>query len=154
MKAPTKTVVLRVPRIDRKMLRGSPEIAFIFGDNMERTGLGGQAAEMRGEPNAFGVPTKWKPSNEEEAFFSDRDFDTVVPYIDDAFTQAMRYSELIVIPSAGIGTGRAKLLETAPTILEYIEVWIGWLSAPGEIETDMTGCMYKSVKSPVPPALL
>jgi hypothetical protein len=47
---------------------------FLFGDNMQRTGLGGQAKEMRNEPNAFGVPTKWKPTMQDDAFFTDDDF--------------------------------------------------------------------------------
>jgi hypothetical protein len=43
----------------------------VFGDNGRRIGFGGQAKEMRGEPNAIGVATNWEPSNRPNAFFSD-----------------------------------------------------------------------------------
>lgn len=36
--------------ITRAMLRAEPEKLFVFGDNFVRTGFGGQAKEMRGEP--------------------------------------------------------------------------------------------------------
>jgi hypothetical protein len=44
---------------------------YVFGDNGRRIGFGGQAKEMRGQPNAIGVATKWEPSNRPNAFFSD-----------------------------------------------------------------------------------
>ncbi|KKL05458.1 hypothetical protein LCGC14_2605850, partial [marine sediment metagenome] len=48
--------------ITRQMLRDEPDTLFVFGDNMQRRGLGGQAFAMRGEPNAVGIPTKIFPS--------------------------------------------------------------------------------------------
>jgi hypothetical protein len=47
--------------ITRKDLRENPDKRYVFGDNVERRGYGGQAKEMRGEPNAIGVVTKWAP---------------------------------------------------------------------------------------------
>jgi len=44
--------------ITRQMLRAEPGTLWVFGDNLQRKGLGGQAKEMRGEPNAIGIPTK------------------------------------------------------------------------------------------------
>ncbi len=46
----------------------------MFGDNLVCRGLGGQAKEMRGEPNAVGYPTKRRPSMTSSAFFDDGDF--------------------------------------------------------------------------------
>ena len=43
---------------------------YAFGTS-RRIGFGGQAKEMRGEPNAISVATKWEPSNRPNAFFSD-----------------------------------------------------------------------------------
>ncbi len=40
-------------------------------DSVQRHGLAGQAKEMRGEPNAIGVATKWAPSTNPKAFFDD-----------------------------------------------------------------------------------
>jgi len=53
--------VIYLPWIERSMLQADPEARFVFGDNAERWGLGGQAKEMRGEPNAIGVATLWSP---------------------------------------------------------------------------------------------
>ena len=61
--------------IERSMLQQRPNDIFIFGDNMIRKGLGGQAREMRGEPNAIGIPTKKFPSMSEASFFTDADVD-------------------------------------------------------------------------------
>ena len=47
--------------ITREHLRASPEARFVFGDNRERWGMGGQAGAMRGEPNAIGVATLYAP---------------------------------------------------------------------------------------------
>ena len=57
--------------IYRKQLKDNPNILYVFGDNMVRQGYGGQAREMRGEPNAVGIPTKWRPDNTDGAFFYD-----------------------------------------------------------------------------------
>jgi len=39
---------------------------YAFGTS-RRIGFGGQAKEMRGEPNAISVATKWEPSNRPNA---------------------------------------------------------------------------------------
>lgn len=61
--------------ITRQMLRDEPEKLFVFGDNFGRVGFGGQAKEMRGEPNAVGVLTKRFPSMVHAAFLTDDDYD-------------------------------------------------------------------------------
>jgi len=65
--------LLRWKWITREELQRHPELIFVFGDNMLRKGFGGQAKEMRGEPNAVGVPVKWRPSRDAGAYFTDRD---------------------------------------------------------------------------------
>jgi hypothetical protein len=110
--------------VTRDMLRSSPETLFVFGDNMKQRGLGGQAREMRGEPNAVGIPTKWRPSNDCDAFFIDTDLPAVQGVIDQAFDRITAHLESggeVVWPSAGIGTGLADLSARAPRIFEYIE---------------------------------
>ncbi|MEC7290450.1 MAG: hypothetical protein VXW22_10215, partial [Pseudomonadota bacterium] len=54
-------IILRQHRIYRQDLRANPGTIYVFGDNTERVGLGGQAKEMRGEPNARGIATLWSP---------------------------------------------------------------------------------------------
>lgn len=108
-------------RITRAMLRAEPDTLFVFGDNMARTGYGGQAMEMRGEPNAVGIPTKWSPGMSPVDFFTDRDFDQARVAIDDAFHLLRRHSGSIVWPEDGIGTGLAELPQRAPKIWAHIE---------------------------------
>jgi hypothetical protein len=44
--------------IRRQDLRNNRDKFYVFGDNMQRIGYGGQARDMRGEPNAIGAVTK------------------------------------------------------------------------------------------------
>ena len=49
--------------ITRSFVREHRDHIFLFGDNLARSGFGGQAAQMRAEPNAIGLPTKKLPSS-------------------------------------------------------------------------------------------
>ena len=53
-----------------ELLRAYPGYLFLFGDNLQRIGKGGQAI-IRDEPNAFGIATKKGPGMEDEDFFRD-----------------------------------------------------------------------------------
>lgn len=106
------------------MLQSEPDTLFVFGDNMLRKGLGGQAAAMRGEPNAVGIPTKIAPSNRPAAFFSNDDFEDAKPEIDKGFDHLAAHLKSeghVVWPADGIGTGLADLQNKAPLIWDYIE---------------------------------
>jgi hypothetical protein len=117
-------MLTRVKHITRAMVRAEPDTLFVFGDNMERRGLGGQAREMRGEPNAVGIPTKRAPSMLFEAFVTDEDFDAakaaMMPAFDRLWVHAVAGGK-IVWPSDGIGTGLADLQKRAPRIWALIE---------------------------------
>lgn len=107
---------------------------FVFGDNMEGIGLGGQAKEMRYETNAVGIPTKWRASNEPSAYFSDADLPAVRGLIERRFDRLTRYLErggVVVLPEAGLGTGRARLATKAPKILAMINAQIRGLREIG-----------------------
>jgi hypothetical protein len=117
--------------ITRAMLRAEPEARFVFGDNVDRIGRGGQAAHMRGELNAIGVATKWAPENVERAFFDDsypcfyhlaRDLNKVEWEVWDGRT--------VYLPKAGLGTGLAQLPERAPKLHHYLVTRIK--NMPGE----------------------
>lgn len=108
--------------ITRQDLRDNPDTIFVFGDNVAGIGLGGQAKHMRGEPNAYGIPTKWRPSMEETAFFHDKDEE--IKIVMDALEGLLELSNqgyMIVIPKDGIGTGLSKLEEKSPKIFEIIQ---------------------------------
>lgn len=120
--------------ITREFVRANRDKLFLFGDNLERQGLGGQAAAMRGEPNAVGIPTKKSPSNKERAFFTDLEFDENKAAIDAAFAQLARaFTDsitVIVIPISGLGTGRAQLSTKAPRTFDYLHQRLADLSLP------------------------
>ncbi len=120
-----KQRIERMQFIIREYVRANRDKLFLFGDNLERRGLGGQAAAMRGEPNAVGIPTKKSPSYKDDAFFSDDEFEQNKAAIDAAFatvsntvTETIR---VIVIPSDGLGTGRAQLNKRAPRTFAYLQ---------------------------------
>ncbi|GEP00584.1 DUF7831 domain-containing protein [Methylobacterium haplocladii] len=105
--------------ITREMVRSEPNTLFVFGDNLQRRGRGGQAKEMRGEPNAVGIPTKRWPSRNINAYFSDADFAEVKAAASpdlQRLADHLRAGGTIVWPYAGIGTGRAELKERAPHV--------------------------------------
>lgn len=117
-------MIREVEHITRKMLRDSPDTLFVFGDNMNRIGFGGQAREMRGEPNAVGIPTKWYPAIHSKAFFTDADLLKVKAQIDEAFSRITSHLAAggeVIWPKAGVGTGLADLKNRAPKIWAYIE---------------------------------
>jgi len=111
------------PVVRRAMLQAEPDTLFVFGDNMRRVGMGGQAAEMRGEPNAVGIPTKLAPSMAPDAFFTDADLPRALHAFAQAFARLeahLRAGGKIVVPEAGIGEGLAQLSRRAPKIHEVL----------------------------------
>jgi len=131
-------LLIKQKMIYRSDLQANPDILYIFGDNLDREGMGGQAAEMRGEPNAFGIATKRRITHGfPDAYLFDNQVDSV-SIIEKEFTRL--YVELIkhyvedglfkrkwkavIVPADVIGTGLARLNETAPKLLELINLRI------------------------------
>lgn len=105
----------RVYRSDLRANRG--KVFYLFGDNLLHVGYGGQAKEMRDEPNAIGVPTKRRGSMEPDAFFTDAEFATNAEAIMEPIFEAARRIEqgyVVVVPQDGLGTGLSQLPERAP----------------------------------------
>lgn len=97
---------------------------FIFGDSLERSGMGGQAI-IREQINAIGICTKRKPSNEEDAFFSDKDYAKNCQIIDEDILTIKKYAEQVgtktlVFPKMGLGTGRAQMPQRCPKTFLYL----------------------------------
>ena len=123
--------VLYKPWVSRKDLREHPDYLFLFGDNEIQEGFGGQAKSCRGEPNAIGIPTKKRPSMDKDDFWYDNDYDRVTSLIALALQKPIRHLEnggYVVIPSSGIGTGLARLHQTAPAVFQYLQRRIRLLS--------------------------
>lgn len=117
--------VFRTARIAREEVRANRNAVYVFGDNMVGKGFGGQAAAMRGEINAIGVPTKWRPERDPGAYFVDDDWSDgdVRHAIFGAFDRIeaeLTAGRDVVIPSDGLGTGLADLPRRAPRIADYI----------------------------------
>lgn len=118
--------VERMKFITREYVRANPDKAFLFGDNLERRGFGGQAKEMRGEPNAFGIRVKIEPARREDSFFTDGSYDANCRLIQRDLDELMLsirkgYCHTIVIPADGIGTGLAELDKRAPRTFAYLQ---------------------------------
>jgi hypothetical protein len=108
--------------ISRDFVRENPDALFVFGDNLLRIGMGGQAASMRGEPNAIGVATKRAPGASDDDFFSDHDSDALA-LIDadiDRVVAALAEGRTVYVPLDGLGTGLSELPQRAPTLHAHI----------------------------------
>jgi hypothetical protein len=116
-------VIVYQHRIFRADLRANPNVLYVFGDNLERVGMAGQAGEMRGEPNAVGVATKKSPASGPGAFFSDDEYQDNIEiiYRDYAPLDARRrIGGVIIVPTAGIGTGLSQMPSRCPITFEFI----------------------------------
>jgi len=107
--------------ITEKMLKEKSYYTFVYGDNMQGNGKKGQAI-IRDLPNAFGVPTKRKPTMMEDAFFSDKkeEYDSVRKALLELHKKH-KLGEIIVLPLNPFGSGLARLPENSPKIWEMIE---------------------------------
>lgn len=118
--------VILQSRIYRADLKANPNVIYVFGDNEVRWGLGGQAGEMRGEPNAVGVATLMAPG----VFWTDADFERQCAVIDadmhTLFVSAINAS-LVVFPLDGIGTGLARLATSSPKTFAYLQAQVAAL---------------------------
>lgn len=108
--------------IIRQDLQASPEKIYVFGDNVARVGMGGQAKEMRGESNAFGLPTKWRPAMSYDAFFHDGDVEALaeIQKATVAIENILHQDKIVIVPLDGLGTGLSKLPEVAPLLYAYL----------------------------------
>lgn len=124
--------IVKMRWISREFVRANRDRIFLFGDNLVGQGFGGQAAAMRGEPNCVGIPTKKLPSNRDDAFFTDLEFEQNKAAIDRAFDglfhKISKAEQTIVIHAGGLGTGRAQLESRAPQTFAYLQKCLKSLS--------------------------
>ena len=104
-----------VKRYSVEDVKANQDKLYIFGDNTEGWGKGGQAI-IRDEPNAFGISTKDSPNQ----FMSDDNFEANKARIDADIAKIKADGRPIVFPEDGIGTGRADLENKAPKTRAYL----------------------------------
>jgi len=123
----------------RHSLQMQRDALFVFGDNLQRWGKGGQAYAMRGEPNAIGLPTKRSPYR----YLTDADMPEVLSVTIADVRRLWRHSfegGLVVWPLRGIGTGRAELVTRAPEVAIYYAAVLGLLERPDQ---PIGGCAFQ-----------
>jgi len=109
--------------ITREELRATPRVLYLFGDNDMRRGYGGQAREMRDEPNAVGISTKVSPNMDNSAFKTDDSLERNKEIITEDINKVIeawdsgRYVK-VVVPQ--LGEGLADLPNRAPLTWEFL----------------------------------
>ena len=91
---------------------------YIFGDNRERVGCGGQAI-IRYEPNSYGIATKIDPGTyftDESLRYNKLTINRDIKYL---IKEAKKY-EAIVFPYMGLGTGLSQMQVKCPQTFLYL----------------------------------
>ena len=105
-----------------KDCNNNPNKIYIFGDNLCGIGKGGQAI-IRDCSNAFGIPTKRAPTMNSNAFFFDQfdEYEAVKAKIEKLIILDNCKTDItFVFPTAGLGTGLAKMNRTSPKLFKYM----------------------------------
>lgn len=118
--------VLFQKMIFREDLRRNQQCLYVFGDNVLRKGMGGQAGHMRGEPNAIGVATKYRPSMDPEDFFGEAPEQVAAQnrLLDEDMKPLFEHVKrggIVVWPTDGIGSGLSELPTRAPQTWDYLQ---------------------------------
>lgn len=122
----TKSTVIQIDKYYRQMVKDNPHCLFIFGDNTERKGFGGQAI-IRGLPNTFGIVTKILPNITEESFMSDDNpehLELIKKDLEDLNKLYIEKEYNLVFPTCGLGTGLAQLPKKAPNIYQFLITYL------------------------------
>jgi hypothetical protein len=104
------------------LVNSNPQKIYIFGDNDQRVGRGGQAV-IRGLDNVIGIRTKKSPSISPRSYYNDNEYDANCQKIlEDVILIKSKLLEgnRIVLSKNGYGTGLASLEEKAPKTFSYL----------------------------------
>lgn len=113
--------------ITSSMIWHSQNTVYVFGDNMERRGLGGQARVARKYVRynkTYGIPTKRRPGRAKSDYFSDQDdeIDAVKESFEGIRKLKKKGKKIVFFP--GIGDGLSKLKVFSPLIYSMIQDFI------------------------------
>jgi len=121
--------VITAKRYSREQIMADPESLYVFGDNLQRVGLAGQAAAARYCPNAVGIATLIRPGQPPRA---EHERDLLYTEAQEKFQLLFTFLQAggtVVWPEDGIGTGIANLQVRCPELLEYINERLEWLTS-------------------------
>lgn len=124
--------IIEVSRYRREDIRANPDKLYVFGDNFAGVGRGGQAKECRGEPNTVGIVTKWHPTMDAGAFLTDEALPRIRYRYQQDFRRLAEHLAAggdVVWPRDGVGTGLARLPQSAPAVFDYIQRCFGHLKS-------------------------
>lgn len=99
-----------------------PDLVFVFGDNEDRVGLGGQAV-IRDGGNSIGIRTKRHPNHSPESFWTDDDYKVNIALINKDISNIellVNNGIPVVFSSNGYGNGLADLPTRAPKTYNYL----------------------------------
>lgn len=121
--------LLRVRRhvLTRDHVKANPALLFIFGENTRFAGKEGLAPNMRGEPNAVGIPVKWRDGTDDAAFFSEADWNDDEKAIKqgviltvDRIAKIKHTGRDVVFPEDGFGAGLEELSYRTPSMFAWL----------------------------------
>jgi len=111
--------------ITREDIMNSPDNhVFVFGDNLDHTGYGGQAAVAREfvkTGKAFGIPTKRHPTANSDAYFSDQPDEIAIVMAAFIELVGMAKNGKYIVFFPGIGEGYARLSSKSPRIYKMVK---------------------------------
>lgn len=123
------SILLYTGHYSIQLCRRHPEKLFVFGDNAQRVGNGGQAI-IRPEPNVFGVATKVAPGGSERDFFEEGNPEHMGILAHDLrnLETTLALGKIVVWPvfkygSSTLGCGLAELPMRAPSLYQLINTW-------------------------------
>lgn len=142
--------VQTVDKLTKDLVEANPDLIYLFGDNLQRTGTAGQATIRHASTkNVVGIPTKKKPATTEDAYFtdSDEDFEIFKKGVDEALA-SIPAGKTVVMPSAGIGTGLAQLPTRAPRLFAYLQQRLKSLGSPAEAKPSTASKIVSTITKP------
>ena len=111
-------MLVRWWNITRRGVEQNPNFIFVFGGNLRGITRGPHFK------NVVYVPTKYMDGEAGAAFFSDRDYEHIIPTWELYFarlSQNLRAGKTMVMPQGGIGTGRSQLKTRAPRLFHMLQ---------------------------------
>lgn len=98
---------------------------YVFGDNFTRYGKRGQAV-VRDCKNTYGIPTKVRPTMDDDAFLSDDTIDSYIMHLEryKAELLSLAQSNTLVFPIGGIGTGLSQMPTRCPQCFQALSLML------------------------------